>query len=334
MTEHNQRPDEVAPQDSQVSGVEPEPSTAPEGTPNDVAGSNYEPTYTQPSYDAPGYDTADSATSDAAAETIAWDETASESQWQPVETPAPATEQSAGPGFDATAAPAGQPSADSYGQPSAAPYGQPSAPPYGQQSAPPYGQQSAAPYGQPSADPYGQPSAAPYGQPNAAPYGQPSAAPYAQPSPYGQPSADPYQGYGQPGAGAYGQPVGAAGYGQPVPYGQNPNWNAGPTASGQSTLSLNYWLSVFFSWIPALVFYLTEKDKNALMDEHLKENMNFALTRVIVGLVMVIPILGWIVGGIASLVLFVIAIMGAIGGPAAYSQGQPYRFPINIRMIK
>lgn len=167
------------------------------------------------------------------------------------------------------------------------------------------------PYGQPSN--YGQagaqsaPSAPQYGQHPQQGFGQPQQQPYASPAPYG--------------AGQFG--------GQMVP-----GWNDGPTESGASTVTLNYWLSVFFSWIPALIFYLTEKDKNALVAEHVKENLNFQITRIIVAAVMIIPLIGWVVGGIATLVLFVVAILGAMQGPDTYRRGQVYKFPLAIRLIK
>ena len=114
----------------------------------------------------------------------------------------------------------------------------------------------------------------------------------------------------------------------------NPYWLAGPTNQGRSTLTLDYWLSVFFSWIPALIFFLTEKDKNKLMDEHTKELLNFNITRMIVGIITPIPFIGWIVGGIASLVLFIFAILGAVKGPEEYARGRTYQFPLAIRFIK
>nr|WP_255622166.1 DUF4870 domain-containing protein [Tessaracoccus sp. OS52] len=176
-------------------------------------------------------------------------------------------------------------------------------------------------------DPHTVAAANPQGHPSADPYAPPSAAQYAPPP------ADPY------GQHAYGQQSGQylqSGYGAPAAYGAgqlNPAWTQGPTEAGASTVTLNYWLSVFFSWIPALIFYLSEKDKNALVADHVKENMNFQLTRVIAGLVATIPVVGWIVGGIASLVLFVFAVMGAVQGPQAYRSGRAYRFPFSLRII-
>lgn len=187
--------------------------------------------------------------------------------------------------------------------------------------------------GEQQADPYTQPQV-PQSGPSADPYGQPG---QQQPGGYGQPGQQQPGGYGQPGQqqpGGFGQ---QPGYGAaPSPYaGQmNPAYNGPPAEAAANTLTLNYWLSVFFSWIPALIFFLTEKDKHALMDDHLKENMNFQITRVIAGAVTIVPVIGWLVGGIASIVLFVFAIIAALKAPDEFRAGRSYRFPFAIRVIK
>ena len=201
--------------------------------------------------------------------------------------------------------------------------------PYGQPPAPEYTAQAPT-------DPYGQPPAPEYtAQAPTDPYGAPPSAPYVDPqASYGQPPVDPYA--QQPG-GAYAAPTAPPpGYGVPAGYGpqMNPAYNAGPNPAAVDNLKLNYWLSVFFSWIPALIFMLTEKDKNELLDDHLKENMNFQITRVIAWAIVVIPVIGWAVGGLASIVLFVFAIMGAMKAPDEYLAGRAYRFPFAIRIIK
>lgn len=118
------------------------------------------------------------------------------------------------------------------------------------------------------------------------------------------------------------------------PESNNPNYLAGPTPQGQNTIQLDYWLSVFFTWIPSLIFFLTERDKNKLVDEHTKELLNFNITRMIVFAVTIIPFIGWIIGGIASLVLFVMAIMGAMKGPDEYAKGRTFQFKYTFRFIK
>ncbi len=158
---------------------------------------------------------------------------------------------------------------------------------------------------------------------------------FAQPHNLGQP----YPGYGQqpgyyqPNPGQF-QP----GYGQlqPAGYAQRPVY--GQYTMPGSNLALNYWLSALFGWLPALIFYLVDKDKAPLLDYHIKENLNFQLTRLLV--IMVTYILG-----IVTLVLllavfvvvigaFVIAVIAAINGPREFAAGRPYRIPLTIRFIK
>lgn len=155
---------------------------------------------------------------------------------------------------------------------------------------------------------------------------------YGQQPPWDSSPQQPYQSGpnngGMPPQPHYGGPMAMS------PESHNPNYLAGPSEQGRTALQLDYWLSVFFSWIPALIFFLTERDKNKLVDDHTKELLNFNITRIIVGATMVIPVIGTILGGIASLALFVVAILGAIKGPEEYANGRRYQFPLTIRFIK
>lgn len=160
---------------------------------------------------------------------------------------------------------------------------------------------------------------------------------YQQPPTGGQQYQQPPMGgqqYQQPPMGGMPPQQYGGGYGPMATGPNNPNYLAGPSEQGRNTLQLDYWLSVFFSWIPALIFFLIERDKNKLVDEHTKELLNFNITRMIVYAVMVIPIVGTILGGIASLALLVVAIMGALKGPEEYANGRTYQFPLTFRFIK
>lgn len=189
-----------------------------------------------------------------------------------------------------------------------------------------------APVPPPAAPPV--PPAAPQVPPAAAPQAPPAAAPqpgYAAPQPgYAAPQqpgyAAPQQGYAAPPAGGgYQQP----GYAQPV-------------ADPVSNITLNYWLSVFFSWLPALIFFLIEKDKgNPQARAYHAANLNFSLLRVMVWAAIVvlgwIPYLGWILGvllWIGAAVLFVFHIIAAAKAPQNYRTGQQPGFIFNIPMVK
>ncbi len=129
-------------------------------------------------------------------------------------------------------------------------------------------------------------------------------------------------------------------YGGPMSMGAgatNPYQQAGSFEQGRNTLQLNYWLSAFFTWIPALIFYLTEKDKNRLVDEHNKELLNFNILRgivVVATFVLSFTLIGGVLGTIASIALFILALMGAVKGPEEYAAGRTYKFPFTYPFIK
>ncbi|MBS3182989.1 DUF4870 domain-containing protein [Leucobacter manosquensis] len=142
-----------------------------------------------------------------------------------------------------------------------------------------------------------------------------------QPPQYGAPGQTP------PPPGGYQQPP--AGYAQPV-------------ADPASNVVLNYWLSVFFSWIPALIFFLVDKDKgDQRLYAYQRDNLNFSLLRVGVGLATwilgLIPYLGLIFGfllGIGSVVLFVFHIIAAVKASEGFRRGEQPGFIFNVPLIK
>nr|WP_237465035.1 DUF4870 domain-containing protein [Leucobacter luti] len=105
---------------------------------------------------------------------------------------------------------------------------------------------------------------------------------------------------------------------------------------------MNYWLSVFFTWIPALIFFLIEKDKgNQQAYAYHRDNLNFSLLRV--GVVIAtwilgaIPFLGGflaVILGIGSLVLFIFHIIAAAKAPENYRRGEQPGFIFNIPLVK
>lgn len=145
-----------------------------------------------------------------------------------------------------------------------------------------------------------------------------------------QPEAPAYQ---APPAGAYQAPP-ADGYQQPAP---------AAASDPVSMITLNYWLSVFFTWLPALIFWLIEKDKgNARATAFHVANFNFSLLRtgvyIVAYILALIPYIGWIIAillWIGSIVLFVFHIMAAVKAPEAYrNNGKTDNFVFNLPLIK
>lgn len=122
------------------------------------------------------------------------------------------------------------------------------------------------------------------------------------------------------------------------PYAQQPQPGA-PSVS--ANLQLNYWLSVFFFWIPALIFFLTEKGKSEQLDRFNRDNLNFSLVRT--GLVLAsvllggIPLLGFLVVAVASVggvVLFVFHLIAAIKVQENFDRGEAPGFFFNVPFVK
>lgn len=170
---------------------------------------------------------------------------------------------------------------------------------------------------------------------------EPSAAPQApQPeAPQAAPQAAPQYEAPQYEAPQYGttQP------GQEPPAGAPPHQGAyvPPQGSGDNNVQLNYWLSVFFAWIPALIFYLVDKDKGERVMKFHRDNLNFSLLRTALGLVGTIfggiPVLGiliTIVVFLGSIVLFVFHIMAAAKAKTNFEQGKDPEFIFNLPIIK
>lgn len=106
-----------------------------------------------------------------------------------------------------------------------------------------------------------------------------------------------------------------------------------------SNLTLNYWLSVFFAWVPALIFYIIEKDKSNPQVRALHAaNLNFSLLRtgvIVVGWVlMLIPYLGAFIVFAAHVTLFIFHIIAATKVTEAYRSGKTDPFIFNIPLVK
>jgi uncharacterized membrane protein len=190
-------------------------------------------------------------------------------------------------------------------------------------------------------DPYGAGPRDPYSQSPAGQglYGaqQPIVDPYAgdprnNPASHQQPIVDPYAGSQPYAQNPYTQnPYIQNPYGQaPVPLQQPYAQGFGqmvPADAGIGNVAPNLWLSVFFGWIPALIYYLANKDTSSPVVRKVHaDNLNFQLIRVIVCFV---PYLGML----AALVLFVIAIVHAVQIPAQVRSGQQPRFTLTPNWI-
>lgn len=101
---------------------------------------------------------------------------------------------------------------------------------------------------------------------------------------------------------------------------------------------LNYWLSVFFTWLPALIFYFTEKGKSELSDQYHRENLNFSLVRtgaIVASLLLIwIPVLGQLLYLAAWLGGLILHIMVAAKAKERFANGEAPGFLFNLKLIK
>lgn len=127
-----------------------------------------------------------------------------------------------------------------------------------------------------------------------------------------------------------------------LPHDQHTQAPAGG-ANPVGTLQLNYWLSAFFMWLPALIFWLLEKDKGDQRATALHvENLNFSLVRtaivIVSGLLGSVPYVGWVIvviGWLVGIVFFVFHVIAAAKIANLYSAGAASRpFIFNIPLVK
>lgn len=171
-------------------------------------------------------------------------------------------------------------------------------------------------------------------------YAAPPQPGYGAPEPgYGAPQQP---GYGAPQQPAYGAPQ--PGYGAP----QQPGYGApqqgyyqqqGAPANPLGNLTANYWLSVFFFWIPALIFFLVESPKATPQVRALHAaNLNFSLLRTALllfgWLLLVIPGVGPFILMLAHIGGFVLHIVAAAKVSDTYRAGGADPFLFNIPLVK
>lgn len=108
---------------------------------------------------------------------------------------------------------------------------------------------------------------------------------------------------------------------------------ANVSSDERSLAILTHVLSIFFTFIPALVIYLLKRQESPYVAEHAKEALNFQIS-LIIYICISIPLCLLIIGvfmliaiGIGSLVLYIMAAVKA-------ADNVLYRYPFSIRFIK
>ena len=101
----------------------------------------------------------------------------------------------------------------------------------------------------------------------------------------------------------------------------------------QKNMGLLIWgLTLFFGFIPGLIFFLTKKD-DAYTYDQAKEALNWSITAIlgyVAGMILMLVLIGFLVVIAVGIAHLVFCIMGAI----AASSGKPFRVPFALRLIK
>jgi hypothetical protein len=219
-----------------------------------------------------------------------------------------------------------QPYHDPYGNQGQPSYGQGQQPSYGQGQQPTYGQGQQPSYGQGQQPTYGQGQQPTYGQGQQQPYGQ------SQPA-YGQQSYnDPYG--NQPAHGnQYGAPVGPGAPGAPVGY-HNPE---------EKTWALIAHFGGILGFIPPLIAFLVKGSQSQTVRAHAVAALNFqiVITATYILLIIVNTCGAFFLPGAVSTLLslattavWIVGVVFAVIAGLKANQGQLYRYPIPLQIVK
>jgi uncharacterized Tic20 family protein len=98
-------------------------------------------------------------------------------------------------------------------------------------------------------------------------------------------------------------------------------------------MALLIWIgTIFFGFIPGLIFYLVKKDDAYVMDQA-KEALNWSITAAIalvVGGILTVIVIGFLVVLAVWACNLIFCIMGAV----ACSNGKEFRVPWTLRLVK
>ncbi|WP_404285379.1 DUF4870 domain-containing protein [Glutamicibacter arilaitensis] len=113
-----------------------------------------------------------------------------------------------------------------------------------------------------------------------------------------------------------------------------PGYQAQGPDENLQRIQLNGWLSAFFGIIPALIFFIIDKERtNPIVRDFHRDTLNFSIIRAIIGLLALLPVIGWVIGLLGGIACFVVAIMAAINAPNEYQARRSYKYPFNFTFV-
>lgn len=104
------------------------------------------------------------------------------------------------------------------------------------------------------------------------------------------------------------------------------------TTDEKNMAMLCHLLGIFTGFIGPLIIWLVKKEDSKYVDQQGKEALNFQITLFIVYFVS-LPLMYVCIGLFTFLAAFVCAIVFGIMACLAAKDGQPYRYPLAIRLV-
>lgn len=105
-----------------------------------------------------------------------------------------------------------------------------------------------------------------------------------------------------------------------------------PDNNEKNIATITHLGGILFSFIPALIVFLLKKDDSPYIAAHAREALNFQITLLIgqmLAYVLVFVLVGFLLLGVIWLINVIFCIVAAI----ASSKGEPYRYPLTLRLI-
>lgn len=89
-------------------------------------------------------------------------------------------------------------------------------------------------------------------------------------------------------------------------------------------------LAIPFEFFAPVIGYFVFKDKGPFISHHVRESLNFSITMLLLIVVLAISIIGWVLLWVPPVIWIVLRIIAAIKA----SQGDFFRYPLTLRLIK
>ena len=89
-------------------------------------------------------------------------------------------------------------------------------------------------------------------------------------------------------------------------------------------------LAIPFEFFAPLIGYLVFNGKGAFISHHVRESLNFGITMLLAVLVLAISIIGWLLLWLPPVIWIIFRIIAAF----KTSQGEFYKYPLTLRIVK